>query len=178
LHLRQHGISPADAALAMGLFTMGGIGGRLVGGWLMDILAPRFAFMSGLCSYFVGSLLAMHVDSGGLPVAIAAAILYGVGFGWTFICMNTVTSRYYGPIVFPRINGMSLLITGVVGSPAGSDRRKLFDRFGQLHARVRAEHSGRGTGIIGLAFATAANSPFRAGCYRDRFMPKRPSAVP
>src|SRR4029077_13084618 len=62
LHLRQHGIAAADAAWAMGLFTLGGIGGRLLGGWLMDVLTPRFAFMSGLCCYFVGSLLAMHVD--------------------------------------------------------------------------------------------------------------------
>jgi MFS family permease len=155
LHLRQHGISPADAALAMGLFTMGGIGGRLVGGWLMDILAPRFAFMSGLCSYFVGSLLAMHVDSGGLPVAIAAAILYGVGFGWTFICMNTVTSRYYGPIVFPRINGMSLLITGVVGSPAGVIGGKLFDRFGNYTPAFELNILVAALGIIGLAFAHA-----------------------
>ena len=155
LHLRQHGIAPADAAWAMGLFTMGGIGGRLVGGWLMDILTPRFAFMSGLCCYFLGSLFAMRVDQGGLPVAIAAAIFYGVGFGWTFICMNTVTSRYYGPIIFPKINGMLLLLTGVVGSPAGVIGGKLFDRFGNYTPAFELNILVAALGILGLAFAHA-----------------------
>jgi MFS family permease len=155
LHLRQHGIAPADAAWAMGLFTMGGIGGRLVGGWLMDILTPRFAFMSGLCCYFVGSFLAMRVDTGGLRVAIAAAVLYGVGFGWTFVCMNTVTSRYYGPVVFPKINGMLLLLTGVVGSPAGVIGGRLFDRFGSYTPAFELNILVAAFGILALAFAQA-----------------------
>jgi MFS family permease len=155
LHLRQHGIAAADAAWAMGLFTLGGIGGRLLGGWLMDVLTPRFAFMSGLCCYFVGSLLAMWVESGGLPIAIAAATLYGVGFGWTFICMNTVTSRYYGPVVFPKINGMLLLITGVVGSPAGVIGGKLFDRFGNYAPAFELNILVAAMGILALAFARA-----------------------
>ena len=155
LHLRQHGIAAADAAWAMGLFTLGGIGGRLVGGWLMDILTPRFAFMSGLGCYFVGSILAMRVSTGGLSIAIAAAILYGVGFGWTFICMNTVTSRYYGPVVFPKINGMLLLITGVVGSPAGVIGGKLFDRFGNYVPAFELNILVAAVGILALAFANA-----------------------
>jgi MFS family permease len=155
LHLRQHGVTPADAAWAMGLFTMGGIGGRLVGGWLMDVLTPRFAFMSGLCCYVVGSMLAMHVDAGGLPVAIGAAISYGLGFGWTFICLNTMTSRFYGPAVFPKINGMSLLITGVIGSPAGVIGGKLFDRFGNYTAAFELNILIAIFGILGLAFAHA-----------------------
>src|SRR5262249_33560155 len=48
LHLRQRGINAADAAWAMGLFTLGAIVGRLIGGWLMDKIPGRFAFMSGL----------------------------------------------------------------------------------------------------------------------------------
>jgi MFS family permease len=163
LHLRQHGIAPADAAWAMGLFTMGGIGGRLVGGCLMDVLTPRFAFMSGLCCYVVGSLLAMRVDTGGLAVAIAAAISYGLGFGWTFICMNTVTSRYYGPAVFPKINGMLLLLTGVVGSPAGVIGGRLFDRFGSYSAAFELNILVAALGIVGLAFAQAPTPCSGAG---------------
>jgi sugar phosphate permease len=49
LHLRGVGINPADAAWAMGLFTMGGIAGRLIGGWLMDKMPARYAFMLGIC---------------------------------------------------------------------------------------------------------------------------------
>ena len=154
LHLRQHGISAADAAWAMGLFTMGGIGGRLVGGWLMDKMPARFAFMSGLCCYFLGSFLAMKVDSGTFMVAVAAAILYGIGFGWTFVCMNTMTAHYYGPTAFPKVNGMVLLVTGVVGSPAGVIGGKLFDRFGSYTPAFELNILISALGILALAFAS------------------------
>jgi MFS family permease len=153
LHLRQHGISPADAAWAMGLFTMGAIGGRLIGGWLMDILRARFAFMSGLGCYFLGSLLAIRVDSSHFAVAIAAAILYGVGFGWTFVCLNTITAHYYGPSAFPKVNGMVLLLTGVVGSPAGVIGGKLFDHFGSYAAAFELNILTSAIGVVALAFA-------------------------
>jgi MFS family permease len=154
LHLRQHGISAADAAWAMGLFTMGGIGGRLIGGWLMDKMPARFAFMSGLCCYFLGSFLAMNVNSSTFMVAVAAAILYGTGFGWTFICMNTMTAHYYGPVAFPKVNGMVLLVTGVVGSPAGVIGGKLFDRFGSYTPAFELNILISALGILALAFAS------------------------
>jgi len=154
LHLRQHGISPGDAAWAMGLFTMGAIGGRLIGGWLMDIMRARLAFMSGLCCYFVGSLLAIRVDANHFAIAIAAAILYGVGFGWTFVCLNTITAHYYGLSAFPKVNGMVLLLTGVVGSPAGVIGGKLFDHFGNYAPAFALNIFTSAVGILALAFAT------------------------
>lgn len=153
LHLRQHGIGAADAAWAMGLFTMGAIGGRLIGGWLMDKMPARFAFMSGLCCYFLGSFLAMRVGSTAFTTAIAAAILYGVGFGWTFICMNTMSAHYYGPAAFPKVNGMLLLLTGVIGSPAGVIGGKLFDKFGSYNPAFELNILISAIGILALAFA-------------------------
>jgi MFS family permease len=152
LHLRQHGISAADAAWAMGLFTMGSIGGRLLGGLLMDLMRARFAFMSGLCCYLLGSFLAIKVPSGGLTVA-SAAILYGAGFGWTFICLNTMTAHYFGAAAFPKINGMALLLTGVIGSPAGVIGGKLFDRFGSYTPAFELNILVGVIGILALAFA-------------------------
>jgi MFS family permease len=119
----------------------------------MDILRARYAFMSGLCCYFLGSFLAIKVNSGGFPVAVAAAILYGIGFGWTFVCMNTVTAHYYGPAAFPKVNGMVLLLTGVVGSPAGVIGGKLFDRFGSYAPAFELNVLVSAIGILALAFA-------------------------
>ena len=53
LHLKGVGISPADAAWAMGLFTLGAVFGRLIGGWLiMDRMVARYAFMLGCVVIF------------------------------------------------------------------------------------------------------------------------------
>lgn len=91
LHLKGVGVLPADAAWAMGLFTLGAVFGRLIGGWLMDLMVARYAFILGLCCYFLGSFLAVRVSPGALRIAYNSAMLYGIGFGWSFICLNTVT---------------------------------------------------------------------------------------
>jgi len=154
LHLRQRGISAADAAWAMGLFTMGAILGRLIGGWLMDKIPARFAFMSGLCCYFLGSVLAMQVSSMHFAIAVAAGVLYGGGFGWTFVCLNTMTAHYYGPVAFPKVNGMMLLLTGIVGSPAGLVGGKLFDHYGTYTRAFELNMVIVAIGILALGFAS------------------------
>src|SRR5260370_14202676 len=52
LHLKGVGISPADAAWAMGLFTLGAVFGRLIGGWLMVAMDGPYSFILGVCCSF------------------------------------------------------------------------------------------------------------------------------
>ncbi|HWR42313.1 MFS transporter [Sporomusa sp.] len=154
LHLRGLGINPADAAWAMGLFTMGGIGGRLIGGWLMDKMPARFAFMMGICCYFVGSFLAINVTASSLMVAFAAAILYGAGFGWTFVCLNTMVGNFFGPVAFPKVNGTMLLLSALACSPAGMVGGKLFDMFKSYTPAFYLNVAICLVGIFALFFAT------------------------
>lgn len=153
-HLRGAGINPADAAMAMGLFTMGGIGGRLIGGWLMDKLHARYAFMIGVCCYFVGSFLAISVNANALMSAFIAAILYGAGFGWTFVCLNTMVGNFYGPASFPKINGTVLLLSAIFCSPAGIVGGKIFDAFKSYTPAFQLNVAICIVGIIAMIFAT------------------------
>jgi MFS family permease len=159
LHLKGAGISPTDAAWAMGLFTLGAVAGRLIGGWLMDRLATRYAFMTGLCCYFLGTVLAMRVTPQALWIAYAAAILYGTGFGWTFICMNTATGHFFGSSAFPKLNGMVMLLTAVFCSPAGYIGGKLFDIFGNYTLAFELNMVIAALGIVALFFATLPEPP-------------------
>ena len=154
LHLRGVGITPADAAMAMGLFTMGGIFGRLIGGTLIDKIPARFVFMMGICCYFVGSFLALGVTANSLMAAFAAAILYGAGFGWTFVCLNTMVGNYWGAASFPKINGTLLLISAIVCSPAGMVGGKIFDAFKSYQFAFYLNVAICVVGIIALVFAT------------------------
>lgn len=154
LHMKGSGLSAATAAWAMGLFTMGSIIGRQIGGWLMDKMPARYAFMSGLCCYFAGSLLAMRIGADAIAVAFAAAILYGTGFGWTFICLNTATGHFFGPAAYPKLNGVSLLVGGVLGSPAGFVGGRLFDLYRSYALGFEFNMLIAAIGIIALAFAT------------------------
>jgi MFS family permease len=163
LHLKEVGIAASDAAWAMGLFSIGAVEGRLVGGWLMDRLTARFAFILGLCCYFLGSVLAISVNSHALWIAYAAAILYGTGFGWTFVCLNTTTAHFYGPAAFPKLNGMALLLTGAVCSPAGFIGGKLFDVLGNYRLAFEINMLVAALGIAALFFATMPIPPPHEG---------------
>lgn len=159
LHLKGAGITPTDAAWAMALFSIGAVGGRLIGGWLMDRLTARFAFMMGLCCYFAGSMLAISVNSHALLIAYMAAILYGVGFGWTFVCLNTSTAHFYGPSAFPKLNGLALLLTAIFCSPAGVIGGKLFDIYGNYTLAFELNMLVAAGGIVALSFATMPVPP-------------------
>jgi MFS family permease len=163
LHLRGAGIAAADGAWAMGLFSIGAVGGRLVGGWLMDRLPARFAFMMGLCCYLLGSVLAISVNSHALLIAYLAAILYGTGFGWTFVCLNTSTAHFFGPLAFPELNGMALLLTGVFCSPAGFIGGRLFDIHGNYTLAFELNMVVAACGIVASLFAMMPLPPGSGG---------------
>lgn len=159
LHLKAAHFQANTAAWAMGLFTLGAIAGRLVGGWLMDKIAARFAFASGLLCYFIGSLLAIEARPAALALAIAAGMLYGIAFGWTFVCLNTVTAHFFGPAAFPKLNGMMLLLTAIFCSPAGLIGGEIFDKFGSYTRAFELNILLVAIGILALSFAKPPQPP-------------------
>jgi MFS family permease len=154
LHLQGAGISSSDAAFAMGLFTISCIAGRLIGGWLMDTMTARYAFMIGLCCYVVGSFAALRVGPDSLMIADAAAVLYGLGIGWTFICMTTCVAHFFGPAAFPKLAGTVLLLTSCGASPAGLIGGRIFDVYGSYTRAFELNILIAAIGIIAVAFAT------------------------
>ncbi|EGO62328.1 MFS transporter [Acetonema longum] len=154
MHLRGAGIIPADAAFAMGLFTMGGIAGRLAAGWLMDKMAARYVMMLGICCYFMGSYLAVQVSPNMLIAAYIAAICYGAGFGWSFVAQNTMLGHFFGPAAFPKINGTLQAVSAVVVSASGMVGGILFDMFQSYTPAFQLNAAICLVGIILLIFTT------------------------
>jgi MFS family permease len=154
LHLQGSGISSGDAAFSMGLFTVSCIAGRLIGGWLMDTMTARFAFMIGLFCYLFGSLAALRVGSDALLIANTAAVLYGLGIGWTFTCMTTCIAHYFGPSAFPKLAGTLLLLTSGGASPAGWVGGRIFDLYGGYARAWQLNMVITLVGIVAILFAT------------------------
>ncbi len=154
LHLQSVGIPSGDAAFSLGLFTVACIAGRLIGGWLMDTVTARYAFMIGLCCYLIGSLAALRVGPGALWMANAAAVLYGLAIGWTFTCMTTCIAHYYGPVAFPKLAGTLLLLTSGGASPAGWVGGKIFDVYGSYTRAWQLNIVITVIGIVAILFAT------------------------
>ncbi len=153
LHAQGAGILAGDAAWTMSAFAIGGIVGRLIGGWLMDTITGRYAFIIGLCVFLIGSFLAIRVNPNELVIAFAAATLYGVAFGWTFTCMNTCAAHFYGTVAFPKLNGTMILLTSVLASPAGFVGGKIFDHYGGYARAFELNALLAVLGIVAMAFA-------------------------
>ncbi len=151
LHMKQAGLSAATAAWVMGLFTLGIIVGKQVGGWLTDKMAMRSAFIAGLSFYFICLALELRITS--TIVAVAAGILYGIAFGWTFVCMNAASAQYFGAAAYAKLNGVNLLVTGLLSSPAGYLGGRLFDLYGNYSRAFELNMLGAAAGIAALAFA-------------------------
>ena len=153
LRLRGAGVSSAEAAWAMSLFTIGTLGGRWLGGLLMDIMNARVAFVIGLCVYFLGSYLAIIVRSETLILGYVAAVLYGGAYGWTFTCSNTMTAHYYGPKAFPKLYGTMTLLTSCFASPAGYVGGRIFDLYGTYTRAFELNCVLAAIGIVVISFA-------------------------
>ncbi|MDT8902583.1 MFS transporter [Anaeroselena agilis] len=159
MHLRGKGVNPADAAFAMGIFTMGGIAGRLISGWLMDRIPARFVMMLGLCCYFVGSFLAIKASPSTLMLVYIAAACYGAGFGWCFVAQQTMLGHFFGPAAFPKLNGNLLAISAVLVSGAGLVGGRLFDVFKGYNEAFYLNVAMGVLGIVLLIFTTMPKAP-------------------
>ena len=153
LHLQNVGVPSGDGAFSLGLFTVACVAGRLIGGWLMDTMSARFAFMIGLFCYLFGSVAAMHAGPSTLLIADLAAILYGLGIGWTFTCMTTCIAHYFGPVAFPKLAGTLLLLTSGGASPAGWVGGKIFDVYGGYQRAWQLNIAITVIGIVAILFA-------------------------
>ena len=127
LHLKGFGISAADAALGMGIFTLVSVAGKMGGGILMDKMAARYVFIIGICISALGSFLGISASS--QLVAYIASGLLGLGFGWTFVTSSTILANYYGPAAFPKLFGLQYFIISVTCPLAGVIGGRIFDVF-------------------------------------------------
>src|SRR6266481_1608558 len=116
-------------------------------------------FILGLCCYFLGSFLAIRVSADALWITYSAALLYGLAFGWTFICLNTITGNYYGPAAFPKLSGIVYMIAAIFCSPAGALAGKLFDLYHSYKLAFELNSLVAALGIVALFFARVPTPP-------------------
>ncbi len=152
-HLTGVGITPARASWGISLLTAGTLGGRWLGGFLMDYLNARLVFVLGASLYFVSSYLAFTSSADALNLAYVASALQGVAYGWTYSCTNTMIGHYYGPKAYPKLNGMYIFLTSGFASPAGYVGGKIFDITGSYVKSFELNALLAAIGIVAVIFA-------------------------
>jgi MFS family permease len=153
VNLQYVGISSGKAAFGISLLTIGTLGGRWIGGLLMDYLNARLVFVLGVSLYFVSSYLAIVTHADTLVLAYTASILQGIAYGWTYSCTNTMIGHYYGPKAYPKLSGMYILLTSSCASPAGAVGGKIFDITGSYVKSFELDAALTIIAILAIVFA-------------------------
>ena len=152
-HLTGVGITPAKASWGISLLTLGTLGGRWLGGLLMDYLNARLVFVLGASLYFISSYLALTSNADALRLAYVASALQGIAYGWTYSCTNTMIGHYYGPKAYPKLSGMFIFLTSAIASPAGLVGGMIFDRYGSYVKSFELDAVLAAVGIVSIVFA-------------------------
>src|SRR6267154_2548872 len=125
---------------------------------LVGAVACQFPFFF-FTAHWLLHLKGVGISPDALWIAYSAAILYGTAFGWTFICLNTITGHFYGPAAFPRLSGMLLVIAAVFCSPAGFLGGKVFDTYHSYKLAFELNSLVAAAGIVALFFSRMRGPP-------------------
>lgn len=112
----EQGLGASQAAAAIGLMAVTTVLGSLVGGWLMDRLAPRIVL--SLMSAVLAACLALLL----VPLAAAAYLAYatlGIAAGLHLAAAGSVWAKAYGTADLGRLQslGGSGQIAGAAAGP-------------------------------------------------------------
>ena len=110
LHLQDLGMSTQVAASILGAMALVSTVGRL-SGFLADIIKPTTALGVALVVEAAGSALLLIART--QPLAYAAVILIGIGFGMSYIAIAAAFSSFFGRKAFATTTGTRFLIGGI-----------------------------------------------------------------
>ena len=127
LHLQDLGMSPQVAAAILGSMALVSTFGRL-GGFLADKITPTRTLGIALVIEAVGSALLLVARA--QPLAYAAVILIGIGFGMSYISIAAAFSSFFGRKAFATTTGTRFLIGGVFNAVTPALAGLAFERTG------------------------------------------------
>lgn len=126
VHFEDLGHSPAAAAMAMAVFTVSTLGGKLAAS-LGDRIEPRYLWASAMVLFALGMILVVHAT--GDAEVYPSAILMGVGWGTTLVSMMGLPANYFGPKAYPSIVGLMLAVQTPIGAIAPVVAGYFFDQY-------------------------------------------------
>ena len=74
-------------------------------------------------------------------------------FSGFWICLNTITVHYCGPVAFPKLSGMMLVLAALFCSPAGYLGGKVYDLHHSYTISFELNSALAAIGIVALIFA-------------------------
>jgi MFS family permease len=123
----SRGITPLSASLLVSAMTAGAVFGKMATAAIGDRLAPPRLLLSSLMSLVAGLVL-LALSS--WPVMIAAALLFGLGWGGLYPQLGVAVGYYFGREQFGRTMGFIYPVTSFFAMLAAPFWGLIYDRTG------------------------------------------------
>ncbi len=118
-YLGDLGYPTATVASALGIIGFGSATGKILFGWLCDVMPPNRAFAIGLALLLAGVLILLNVRTDSSALLIwAYALVLGLGAGAWLPCLSILTSSTFGLMAYGAIFG-ALNLAQSVGTATG-----------------------------------------------------------
>lgn len=127
-HLGGLGVTAGVAAGALGTMALLSAVSRLIGGPIGDRVEPRLLLAIGLIGQLAGSLLLISARD--TVLVYTAVVVFGVGYGFAFVAVPSLIANYFGREAYPRLYGIRLPISTVVGAIGPFAAGLVFDAVG------------------------------------------------
>ena len=163
-HLQDCGMSPEDAASCQSIMLLALAAAKFICGSLSDFLGAKFINVLCILCSTVGLVLLTMVN--GMPMAIAASVIFSIGAVMTTISIPLLSSSLFGYKPQGAIIGILMALVpaaSVVTSPVVN---ALYDRIGSYSPIFL------GSAVIG-AIVTALMIPLFVMAGRDRKLLER-----
>lgn len=136
-HVATLGAGPTPGAVAMSLLAAAGTVAKGFTGALSERVDPKQLLVGGLGLQAVA--MALLYGAGSVPMAYAASILFGVGWGLAWLSAHVLLLRYFGAAIAGEMTAMATMAT-------------TFAVFGPIIAgRVADTTGGFGPALLGFA---------------------------
>jgi MFS family permease len=127
LHLEDLGMTTETAAAILGAMALVSTFGRLAG-FVADLMTPTRALGLALVIEAIGSSLLLVART--QPLAYAAVIAIGIGFGMSYIAIAASFSSFFGRKAFATTTGTRFLIGGVFNAAMPALAGMAYERTG------------------------------------------------
>jgi MFS family permease len=128
--MRSFYFPPTLAAFTVSTFTIASLPARVVAGFLIDKIKPKFIFMIGFFCTALAYIIALMIRADTIALAFVASVFAALGFGLCYIGFTTTTAQYYGVKAYSKLNGNVLMIESIVSCLAPMITGLLFASFG------------------------------------------------
>ncbi len=122
-------VTKVVAAGAVGMFGLFSIGSRFLGGFLCDLMEPRYVSSIGFVCLSLSMVALLSATS--IATVYAAIGLFGLAYGLCYLSAPNMVANYYGLKSFATTNGIVMTVgmgfgsfgpylTGLIGEKTGS----------------------------------------------------------